>query len=51
MQRVRWSGTQAIAALTEGNSRREKIAELERFCGYFPADTVHNRRKIAENLL
>jgi alkylation response protein AidB-like acyl-CoA dehydrogenase len=51
MQRVRWSSIQAIAALTEGESRRAHINQLSQLCEDFPADTVRNRREIAEQLL
>jgi len=51
IERVRWSGVQAVAAMTEGDARRAQIEKLDRFCTHFPADTVSHRRRIAEDLL
>jgi alkylation response protein AidB-like acyl-CoA dehydrogenase len=51
MHRFRWSGTQALAALSDGESLREKLSQLQRYCEDLPVDTVRNRREIAEQLL
>ena len=50
-QRVRWSGMQAIVAMTAGSSREANLAQLERFCAHILTDTVSSRRQIAEALL
>lgn len=51
MQRIRWSSMQAVAAMSEGDSRRDLIAQIEILSTHFPIDTVSTRRRIAEQLL
>ena len=48
---VQWSATQVLAALFDGNALRTQLDRLRAMSAHIPANTVHNRRRIAEYLL
>jgi alkylation response protein AidB-like acyl-CoA dehydrogenase len=51
LQRIRWSGIQALAAISSGDALRDHLTQLERFCAHVPTDTVSSRRRIAAAFL
>jgi alkylation response protein AidB-like acyl-CoA dehydrogenase len=51
LARVRWSTTQILAAILEGERLRSQLAQLAEWSADTPANAVQNRRQIAEALL
>jgi len=51
LERVRWSATQILAALFDGDTLTTHLGRLHALCAYTPTNTVNSRRRIAEYLL
>jgi alkylation response protein AidB-like acyl-CoA dehydrogenase len=51
LSRIRWSATQIIAAVTEGDLLRSQLDQLAKIPAQTPSNTVRHRRRIAEYLL
>jgi hypothetical protein len=51
LSRIEWSGTQVLAAIAEGNVLQAHLGRLKELSRSPLANTVHLRRRIAEQLL
>jgi alkylation response protein AidB-like acyl-CoA dehydrogenase len=51
LARLAWSATQIVAALADGDELRTHLGRIQQLLAHTPANTVQNRRRIAESLL